>query len=334
MEHPAPGESFLAKVDRISDSGNGIIETNDRFINVGPISEDSVGEKIKIKMVNSRYGFCLTEKYTETDYRERFEEVSNIDGLALGDDNAGDVFQVKKRGDLRFIEYNGEEYHFKWLDRTRVKVGRKAQVELYKNEYGKFAKLVSADPSEFDETSEITPTVEVDSNLTPNDDPEEKSDSTDIDELELSSRTDSHDENSGQTQANRTSANNTQRLDHLREQAEKAAVEDIPKNSVATRPTSQQYSRSREVRQYVMARADGVCEGCEQPAPFRSKTGEPYLHAHHIFELATGGHDTPDTVIALCPNCHYRVHHGEDGDEYNQNLKQKLETIEGQHSEE
>jgi predicted HNH restriction endonuclease len=29
-------------------------------------------------------------------------------------------------------------------------------------------------------------------------------------------------------------------------------------------------------------------------------------------------------VIALCPNCHYRVHHGEDGDAYNQELIEVL----------
>jgi len=77
-----------------------------------------------------------------------------------------------------------------------------------------------------------------------------------------------------------------------------------------------------------MARADGVCEGCGEEAPFTSKTGDPYLHAHHIYELSDGGSDAPDTVIALCPNCHYRVHHGMNGDEYNKELRQKLDEIE------
>ncbi len=57
---------------------------------------------------------------------------------------------------------------------------------------------------------------------------------------------------------------------------------------------------------------------------------ETFSHGndHHINELNDGGSDTPDTVIVLRPNCHFRVHHGEDGEEYNQKLKQKLEEIE------
>lgn len=80
------------------------------------------------------------------------------------------------------------------------------------------------------------------------------------------------------------------------------------------------YHRSKAVKQYVKTRADGGCEGCGESAPFTSKTGEPYIHSHHIHELSDDGSDTPDTVVALCPNCHCRVHHGADGDEYNQKL--------------
>ena len=86
--------------------------------------------------------------------------------------------------------------------------------------------------------------------------------------------------------------------------------------------------RSLRVREYVMSRAGGQCGGCGKPAPFTSKTRAPYLHGHHIDELSDGGADTPSSVIALCPNCHYRVHHGMDGEQYNQQLKTRVETIE------
>ncbi|MFB9809646.1 HNH endonuclease [Haladaptatus pallidirubidus] len=76
-------------------------------------------------------------------------------------------------------------------------------------------------------------------------------------------------------------------------------------------------------------RANGICEGCSDPAPFTSRTGEPYLHAHHVHEVAGGGPDSPETVIALCPNCHFRVHHGRDGGVYNQKLAHQLAYIEG-----
>lgn len=115
-------------------------------------------------------------------------------------------------------------------------------------------------------------------------------------------------------------------LESLRKKAEEDAEENVETTSRSL--ATKEYTRSNSVRNYVLARADGYCEGCGEPAPFVSKTGDPYLHAHHIHELSGGGSDTPDTVMALCPNCHYRVHHGNDGDEYNQKLKRKLEEIE------
>ena len=74
--------------------------------------------------------------------------------------------------------------------------------------------------------------------------------------------------------------------------------------------------------------AGDACEGCEEQAPFLNKDGEPYFHAHHVHELSQGGSDTPETVIALCPNCHFRIHHGQDGDEYNAELIEKLQELE------
>lgn len=117
-------------------------------------------------------------------------------------------------------------------------------------------------------------------------------------------------------------------LAELRENAEEDAAESIPESASTTTQVTPEYSRSDKVKKYVKARADGCCEGCGEPAPFTSATGEPYLHAHHVHELSEGGSDTPETVIALCPNCHYRVHHGEDGEEYNEELKRKLAEIE------
>ena len=72
------------------------------------------------------------------------------------------------------------------------------------------------------------------------------------------------------------------------------------------------HARSEAVRAYVLARADGTCEACGQPAPFRTATGRLYLETHHIRRLSDAGPDDPRWVIALCPNCHRRAHHGED----------------------
>jgi 5-methylcytosine-specific restriction enzyme A len=73
------------------------------------------------------------------------------------------------------------------------------------------------------------------------------------------------------------------------------------------------YERSAAVRDYVLARAGGVCEACRRPAPFCRPGGTPYLEPHHIRRLSDGGPDHPRWVGAVCPACHAEVHHGEHG---------------------
>ena len=82
--------------------------------------------------------------------------------------------------------------------------------------------------------------------------------------------------------------------------------------------------RSEAVKILVRRRADGVCEGCSSPAPFKDRQGHPYLEAHHIYRRADEGPDDPATVVALCPNCHRRVHSGKDGDQFNGELAEKI----------
>ncbi len=115
-------------------------------------------------------------------------------------------------------------------------------------------------------------------------------------------------------------------LSSLRERAERSASTSVS-TSVNVREVTE-YDRSDDVRAYVLERADGECEGCGEPAPFVNRDGDPYLHAHHVLELSAGGPDSPETVIALCPNCHYRVHHGRDGEAYNRELVYRLSSIE------
>ena len=76
------------------------------------------------------------------------------------------------------------------------------------------------------------------------------------------------------------------------------------------------YQRSNDVRIYVLARAKGKCEGCGVVAPFLRSDSSPYLEPHHLRRLSDGGPDHPAHVIALCPNCHRRVHFGADWKSY------------------
>ncbi|WP_299864441.1 HNH endonuclease [uncultured Hoeflea sp.] len=95
--------------------------------------------------------------------------------------------------------------------------------------------------------------------------------------------------------------------------------------STATRTV---FERSKDVRDYVVARAAGDCEGCGSPAPFIRTNGTPYLEPHHIRRVSDGGPDDPHFVIALCPNCHRRVHHGVDGQTYNADLLATMARLE------
>ena len=88
------------------------------------------------------------------------------------------------------------------------------------------------------------------------------------------------------------------------------------------------YERSEAVRIYVLRRANGECEGCEQKAPFINNKGQPYLEPHHITRIADEGPDHPEWVAALCPNCHRRVHFGVDRKSYNELVAEKIRSIE------
>jgi 5-methylcytosine-specific restriction enzyme A len=116
----------------------------------------------------------------------------------------------------------------------------------------------------------------------------------------------------------------TMPLGDLRDRASRT-VGSQPNASEAKRRT---YERSEDLRVYVRRRADGRCEGCGSPAPFVTLRGHPYLEPHHTRRLSDGGPDDYHHVIALCPTCHRRVHHGDDGDAYNDQLRMRLESLE------
>ncbi len=71
---------------------------------------------------------------------------------------------------------------------------------------------------------------------------------------------------------------------------------------------SQQYERDQAVAEHAKRRAAGQCQLCLEPAPFRRTDGEPYLETHHIVWLAHGGDDSIQNTVALCPNCHRKMH--------------------------
>ncbi|MBO8136759.1 MAG: HNH endonuclease [Desulfotomaculum sp.] len=68
------------------------------------------------------------------------------------------------------------------------------------------------------------------------------------------------------------------------------------------------YERNSYVSEFAKRRANGICQLCENPAPFNDKYGNPYLETHHIVWLSEGGDDSIENTVALCPNCHRKMH--------------------------
>jgi 5-methylcytosine-specific restriction protein A len=114
--------------------------------------------------------------------------------------------------------------------------------------------------------------------------------------------------------------------EELFEKAKQSAPKEISSSSGRSGSSGgRSYARSEVVKEFALRHADGVCQGCKKEAPFVDKSGNPFLEVHHLHRRADGGPDTPENVIALCPNCHRHRHHGRDGDEFNQRLMEKAE---------
>lgn len=320
MQEPKRGEVFTAKVDRISGSGNGIIEI-DRdspgypdHINIGPVFPDCVGKEIKAKALDRVHALCLTDSVKEDNYKNQIKEIAGNtlveaglspppNGISTGLSNRCPQCDtvVKRRSD-KWVCPNCEYTHLRDFH-----VEDESQEEL-RNET----------------SSSSTTTTNPES-----DDDTEDSEGAGEEETDEAGEVSGEVETVDGGEKNEDSAGASLDIGELRKKATADATERVDTTAVSS-STKQEYNRSTAVKEYVKARADGVCEGCNTSAPFTSKTGEPYLHAHHIHELSDGGSDTVDTVVALCPNCHYRVHHGEDGDEYNQKLLEVVQRLENE----
>lgn len=69
------------------------------------------------------------------------------------------------------------------------------------------------------------------------------------------------------------------------------------------------YERIPEVVAWVLQNSHGCCESCDKEAPFLTSRNRPFLEVHHVISLSSGGADTVENCVALCPNCHRAMHH-------------------------
>jgi 5-methylcytosine-specific restriction protein A len=93
-------------------------------------------------------------------------------------------------------------------------------------------------------------------------------------------------------------------LEELKILAENNSKKEVPKRNVM----NSTYIRDEIIAEYTKRRANGICQLCGKEAPFCDENGQPYLESHHIIWLSKGGSDSIENTIALCPNCHKKMH--------------------------
>ena len=111
------------------------------------------------------------------------------------------------------------------------------------------------------------------------------------------------------------------------QQLREIALSSTPTHASTQEKIQSIQNRSTAIKLYAQKRANGICEGCNEIAPFETKSG-PYLEVHHLTRLADGGADLPQNIIALCPTCHRKAHYSLDCLEFNNQLINKVATIE------
>lgn len=90
---------------------------------------------------------------------------------------------------------------------------------------------------------------------------------------------------------------------------------------------SKDYGRDQEIAEYAIRRANGKCDLCGCEAPFVKKDGSPYLEAHHVTWLSRGGEDSANNIVAICPNCHRKIHILDEKQD-NEGLRRRLQSYE------
>jgi 5-methylcytosine-specific restriction protein A len=88
----------------------------------------------------------------------------------------------------------------------------------------------------------------------------------------------------------------------------KKRAENSSKKVGSRKVQTNQYERNIWVSEFIKRMANGICQLCNSYGPFLDKNGNHYLETHHIIWLSKGGEDTIENTVALCPNCHRRMH--------------------------
>lgn len=237
-------------------------------------------------------GFVLVFTDTETEehgYSDRFRE----DGIFIysGEGRVGDM--TMDRGNARIRDHQQNDYELFVFEKVGEQNG--ADVFTYIGEYeylDHFWEQVEDDNGNMRDAVrfKLTPTGGVEASIT-----REEAKELPIEELFERAKETSPGPNQ-QNETERSSSSNRTR-----------------------------YPRSDVVRDFALRSAQGECQGCGNDAPFLDENGEPFLEVHHLYRRSDGGPDDPENVIAVCPNCHRRAHHGKDNEDFNNGLINRAE---------
>ena len=92
---------------------------------------------------------------------------------------------------------------------------------------------------------------------------------------------------------------------------------------VAITQTTEVIERDPKVKAWIIQNAGGLCEYCQEPA-FIKEDGLGYLEVHHLRPLAEGGSDTIQNTVAICANCHRKLHFASNKVKMRQDLIQRF----------
>ena len=119
-------------------------------------------------------------------------------------------------------------------------------------------------------------------------------------------------------------------LDRIVTELGEVSLGNVPKGQKKPRVADGQsvgYARDARVVAWVLTTAAGVCESCDNTAPFVKSNGAPFLEVHHVKHLSDGGSDTVTNAVGLCPNCHRELHFGQDNEAKKQELYQTVSRL-------
>jgi hypothetical protein len=102
-----------------------------------------------------------------------------------------------------------------------------------------------------------------------------------------------------------------------------AEPEGVEKPKTRTQNNVLSIERDTKVKAWVIQQAKGKCEYCQETG-FIKDNGKHYMEVHHLLPLAEQGSDTIRNTVAVCPNCHKKLHFAECREKIRTELIQRI----------